>query len=128
MLGLKRCVSEPLGPLTVTVLSLPISISTAAGIDIGIFPIRDMATLPRATPVQIVSLQILKDGAEHLTADTTSPGLVAGHHTLWSADNRDSKAALHSGDIIFPGIHAQARLADPLDLLDRRLSVRAVAE
>src|SRR5215207_7659271 len=126
--GLSRCESAPLGPLTVTVLSSAMSISTAAGIGTGRFPILDIAILPRWTPIGAFPLQHLEDGAEDLATDSSPPGLVTGHDPLRGAHHSNPQTAAYSGDVIFPCINAQTRFTDPLDFSYRRLSIGAVPE
>src|SRR5918993_3382623 len=128
MRGLRRCESAPFGPLTVTMLSSAMSISTAAGIVTGMFPIRDIAVLPRWTRNRSRPAQPLEDRAEDLAADSSPSCLVTGHDSLRCAYDRNSQATSDAGDVIFPGVDSQTGFADPFDLPYRRLPVRAVTE
>src|SRR3954447_893808 len=128
MRGLSRCESAPFGPLTVTVWSSSMSISTAAGIGTGRFPIRDIAILPRWTQQGVFPLQRLENGAEDLAADSSPSSLITGHDPLRRAHDRDSQTAADTGDVILPGIDSQTGFADPLDFPDRRLAIGPVAK
>src|SRR5215212_4129185 len=128
MRGLSRCESAPFGPLTVTVLSSAMSISTAAGIGTGRFPIRDIAILPRWTQLGVFPLQHLEDGAEDLAADSSPSGLITGHDPLRRAHHRNPQAATDTGDVVLPGIDPQTGFAHSLDFPNRRLAIGSVAE
>src|SRR6187397_2375082 len=95
----------PLGPLTVSCRPSIVT-STVAGTVMGRRPIRDIVGLP--------------DVREDFAAQLRLTRLLAGHDALAGADDDDAEATKDSRDLRLARIHAQARLADPLEARDDR--------
>src|SRR5690606_23668007 len=128
--GESFCSSCPFGPLTDTALPARRSTVTPLGTGMGLTPILDMMVPRWYQVVQRHSCapQSLPDGAEHLAANTTPAGFIPGKNAFRGADDRDTEAALDARDLVLAGVHAQARLADALQLADRVTLVRTVAQ
>src|SRR5687767_7996800 len=123
--GLNAPESVPFGPLTVMRLPSAIVSSTPLGTSMGFRPIRDISLVPsqrRGDPLR------LEDGAEHLTTDTATPRFVPGQDALRGADDGDAESALDSRNGVLARVHPQTGLADPANLADRVLLVRAVPQ
>src|SRR6478672_8287257 len=104
MIGGRSRVSVPLGP--VTVMRRPsIATSTPDGTGTGRRPIR-----------LIGSPHVRQD----LAAELGLVGLGAGHDPARGADDDDAEAAQDPRDLRLARVHAQARLADPLEARDDR--------
>src|SRR5207248_4870395 len=70
----------------------------------------------------------LVHGADNFAADAAPARLVAGHHALRGGDDRDAEAVLDAGQLVLAAVDAQAGLAHPLDLADRRALVVGVLQ
>src|SRR3954447_11096346 len=104
MSGGSSRLSVPLGPLTV--MRRPsMAMSTPAGTGTGRRPIR-----------LIDSPHVRQD----LAAELGLVGLGAGHDPVRGADDDDAQTAQDPRDLRLARIHAQARLADPLEARDDR--------
>src|SRR5215218_578334 len=75
----RRRLSSPLGPFTLTVLPSS-AMSTPAGIEMGLLPIRDICSLS------------LPDDGEQLAADLGRAGLAVGHHAARGAEQGHAEA------------------------------------
>src|SRR4249920_1020330 len=101
--------SVPSEPLTL-ICSAVTDTSTPLGSGSGIFPTRDIAISP------------LGDVAEHFAADTGLARLAVRHHTLGRGHDGHAQTVLHVRNVVAALVHAQARAADALDVLDDRLA------
>src|SRR5438874_2675173 len=96
--------SVPLGPDTVTCRP-SMATSTPLGTWMGRRPIRDIG---------------LPDVRQDFAAELGLAGLGAGHDPLARADDDDPEATQDPRDVRLAGVHAQPRLADPLEAADDR--------
>src|SRR5580704_9598878 len=102
--------SWPLGPFTVTVWPSSVTL-TPEGMAMGFLPIRDMA---------------LVHAQEDFAADIGVAGGVVRHDALGRRQDRDAKAVLDRLQVADRRVDPTARLGDPGDLGDHRLTVEVL--
>src|SRR3954469_3392009 len=107
--------SEPLGPLTLTVCP-SMATSTPPGTAIGSRPIRDIFAAP------------LPDVGEDFPTHALLVRLLVGQQPGGRRDDRDAQATEHLGQGVRLRVHPQAGLGDAPDTGDAPLTVRAVLQ
>src|SRR3954451_5413844 len=122
--GRKLVSSLPLGPSTRTTLPSTVTL-TLAGTARGSFPLGDTPALQSRSPLD---RRRSPDGAQDLAADPLGAGLAVAHQPAAGAQDGDPQTVQDGPQVFVPGVPAAAGLADPLDVADHPLALRAVLQ